>query len=331
MRPLQEQQLREHLTTLAIALDDMSDEPDDAAITNFHLDGIRTHALVTFTTIAAADRVRSSLHGKVWPDEPFARKPLWVDFIPDDKVQEWIDTESEGSGNKRDVRRWEVVYNTTDPTSVTATLEEITAPTGPRRQSSTFSTFSNNHGQGVPNAPTGPRSSRPSVQFDPYQRPPSNSFEPAQRTPPIPTGPRSSRPPLPPPRQPSYSSRPAPLTTDNNSTTQPKSKETKEPTASTAHLDATFPSTKTKPSLYYVPVSEELAKRRLANLADMTSRTWDAGRVMEREGGRMGFGERQLKRYMFEGERVVDGGPDFGSFARGGSGGRGRGRGGRGR
>ena len=84
VRPLQPQQLREHLVDVA------SSPPYDMVIKTFHLDTLRTHAFVVFDTLAAASTARSALHGRIWPDEP-ARKELWVDFVPEARVEDWIE------------------------------------------------------------------------------------------------------------------------------------------------------------------------------------------------------------------------------------------------
>ncbi|KAK3177305.1 hypothetical protein Dsin_032893 [Dipteronia sinensis] len=63
----------------------------------FYLDSIRTHAFVSFISISAAARVRNSMHGTRFPDE-LMRDTLWIDFIPDEKVQDWIDEETGDAG-----------------------------------------------------------------------------------------------------------------------------------------------------------------------------------------------------------------------------------------
>lgn len=88
-----------------------------------------------FASTAAATRVRVGVHGKVWPNER-TRKPLWVDFVPEEKVAGWVERERAGG-------RWEVVFRE-DKDGVKAELEEVGsvrrrggvellgAPTGPR-------------------------------------------------------------------------------------------------------------------------------------------------------------------------------------------------------
>ena len=276
VRPLQPQQLRDHLTDLATP---PHSTLDPGIVETFHLDTLRTHAFVTFTSTSAASRARSALHARIWPDEP-ARKPLWVDFVPDEKVQDWIDTELSSGTSRRDAKRWEVIYTSTDD-GIAADLQEVAPPTssapGPVRQPS----FNAPTGPGMPNAPLGPRANRPS------QAPP-------------------------PPNQ----------------STAHSAKGTPAPgSASFDVLDQRFSYTTTKPKLYYLTVSQELVTKRLDELDALTSRTWDGGRATGRA-GEVSAVDGQLRRYTFEdGERVVDNGPDIGSFGRGPAPGRGGGAG----
>lgn len=122
MRPLNPTQLRSHLTSLATP---PGQEVDQDILVNFFLDPIRTHAFISFTNISAASRVRSALHGCTWPEER-TRKPLWVDFIPLEKVREWTEREeSEKAGGRAGAKKWEVVYETDEDRHVTAYLQEI--------------------------------------------------------------------------------------------------------------------------------------------------------------------------------------------------------------
>ncbi|KAJ5851657.1 uncharacterized protein N7529_011042 [Penicillium soppii] len=130
MRPLQPSALRKHLSSLASAPETSSDSDP---IVEFYLDSIKTHCFVRFTSITVASRVRSAVHGTVWPYER-NRKNLRADFIPDDKVKEWIETEEKSSDRAGAAPRWEVRYETSDE-GITATLAEVgSAPTG-RRES----------------------------------------------------------------------------------------------------------------------------------------------------------------------------------------------------
>jgi hypothetical protein len=153
MRPLRPEQVRAHLVSLATP---PASSPDTAVIKALHLDAMKTHALVMFSSKTAASRVRSSLHGSIWPPEG-NRKELWVDFIPEESVEDWIKeeedaivVEKEAKANGRSVmpKRFEVVYPESSDGSITAVFQEVgsSAP---------------------PNAPKGPRGSidvRPSTQ-----------------------------------------------------------------------------------------------------------------------------------------------------------------------
>ncbi|KAF9691684.1 hypothetical protein EKO04_010265 [Ascochyta lentis] len=142
MRPLRPEPLRAHLTSLASP---PSASPDPTILSALFLDNMKTHALALFTSATAASRVRASLHGSIWPPEG-NRKELWVDFVPDDRVEEWIKieedalaAEKEGRASGRPVaaKRFEVVY-TEDSEGTTAVHQEIgsgapvNAPRGPR-------------------------------------------------------------------------------------------------------------------------------------------------------------------------------------------------------
>jgi hypothetical protein len=116
-RPLHIPTLREHISQLAQSSD--SSDP----IKTFYLDSVRTHAFITFTSVSAASRARAAMHEARFPDEP-QREPLFADFIPENKVQEWIDQETGGGfGGGRSNRRWEVIYNN-DQKGVTASLQD---------------------------------------------------------------------------------------------------------------------------------------------------------------------------------------------------------------
>ncbi|CAG8899946.1 unnamed protein product [Penicillium egyptiacum] len=129
MRPLQPTALRKHLASLACA----PGTTDSDAIIDFYLDAIKTHCFVSFTSVAAASRVRSAVHGTVWPNER-NRKNLRADFIPDEKIQEWIQIEEKSRDRAGPAARWEVRYETSDD-GTTAILAEVgSAPSG-RRES----------------------------------------------------------------------------------------------------------------------------------------------------------------------------------------------------
>lgn len=123
-RPLQIPALRKHLADLAYS------KTAEDSIQLFHLDNIRTHALVSFDSIAAAARVRSYMHEKVFPDEA-SRMPIWLDYVPDEKIEGWITKEI--SANDRN-KKWEVVYQE-GADGMEAIHQEVNAAGPPRKPS----------------------------------------------------------------------------------------------------------------------------------------------------------------------------------------------------
>ncbi|KAM0299693.1 hypothetical protein ACHAPM_006918 [Fusarium culmorum] len=241
MRPLRPQDVKSYLVELATH---PRDPFDNGIVVEFFLDQIRTHGFAIFKTNAAASRVRTALHDSVWPNES-NRKPLWVDFVPPEKVRDWIDTE-QASGGPRSGVRWEVIYDDGPDGVIEVHLEEATSGAGPqpgaRPQAGTA--------MAMDSIPVGPR---------------------ALRDPAIPTGPRPVRPgtgpgPRPPPINPGGASK----------------------------------RTNARPVIYYQPVSEDLARRRIDNMRSYyTSR---------RDGGDFG---REINRYSFEnGTSFVDRGKE---------------------
>ncbi|CAI7593605.1 unnamed protein product [Penicillium crustosum] len=170
MRPLQPAALRKHLASLAST----TDTTDSDAIIDFYLDSIKTHCFVSFTSLAAASRVRSAIHGTVWPNER-NRKNLRADFIPDEKIKEWIETEEKSRDRAGPAARWEVRYETSED-GTTATLAEVgstpsgrresgfnrTPPLGPRRDVDQFDRRPSNVPPAAPALP-----SRPGQGFKP--------------------------------------------------------------------------------------------------------------------------------------------------------------------
>jgi len=154
MRPLHPGNLKDHLISLATPPDS---SPKQDILTQFFLDPIRTHCLVGFASVSAASRVRSALHDRVWPDER-TRKPLWVDFIPDEKVKDWVDVEQNStSGRGAPAKRWEVVYEHADK-GVQAIFQEIgSGSRTPQTGASASGNATLDAGKGVQGAPLGPR------------------------------------------------------------------------------------------------------------------------------------------------------------------------------
>lgn len=271
MRPLQPVALKNHLISLASA---PGISPNAEVILDYHLDSIKTHCFARFATVSAASRVRAALHATVWPNER-NRKALFVDFIPETKVQPWIDLEEDLRNRSGPAPRWEVRYHRTDDDSVEAILDEI----DPRSAAA--------HSQQQPP----PRSRQDSFQQDGFRAPPS--------------GPRADRERRPPP--------PAPI---------PAESRPSRPGQGFKPLDELFKSTSAKPKLYYLPVSREMADRRLDRFDDLLQKG-----SFPRRGG------DETRRITFEdGDYFVDNGPEFaggaGGAARGRRRGRGRGRGG---
>ncbi|EFX02882.1 sap domain containing protein [Grosmannia clavigera kw1407] len=137
MRPLRPAALDEHLIYLAAspAARRSSATPDPSVLVSSYLDAIRTHAFVVLSSATAAARVRSALHGRVWPDDS-NRRPLWVDFVPPASVPGWIEQETSGGDTRSTLQKWEVTYTELDDGSVTTTLQVLAgfdnAPKGPR-------------------------------------------------------------------------------------------------------------------------------------------------------------------------------------------------------
>ena len=241
MRPLQPSSLKEHLGALAKPA---NNSPSGDIITEFFLDSIRTHCFVQFASVAAASRVRTALHDRVWPDQK-TRKPLWIDFIPEEKFKKWVDVEEQsgsGSGRNQSSKRWEVVYEHADA-GIAAYLQEADGA-GPPNTSVL-------NASGHQGAPARPRATEAALSNVPSSRGDIGKGFKA--------------------------------------------------------LDDLFRSTVAKPKLYYLPVAEPIANRRLDKLA----------------AGRGGGRSDEMRRFTFEEETIVDKGPEYGSGWRGGFRGRG--------
>jgi len=143
MRPLRIEPLRNHLVSLASP---PSASPDASIVKALFIDSMKSHALVLFSSITAASRVRASLHNSIWPPEG-QRKELWVDFIPEDKVEDWIreeedaitaEKEARAAGRPIPAKRFEIVYHEIDDGGIQAVFQELgssapfNAPKGPK-------------------------------------------------------------------------------------------------------------------------------------------------------------------------------------------------------
>jgi len=122
-RPLNVQSLRAHIVDIAQGSSSVG--PDDAPIKFFNVNNVRSHAFVTFSSIPAASRVRAAMHHTRFPDE-LQREPLWIDFVPDEKVQTWVEQETGGSRalGRNSSAKLEVVYNHTDD-GIEAVFQEV--------------------------------------------------------------------------------------------------------------------------------------------------------------------------------------------------------------
>ncbi|CCF32286.1 SAP domain-containing protein [Colletotrichum higginsianum] len=173
MRPLKEDTVRAHLVELAAPIDA---EPNNNDIDVFYLDQVKTHAFAIFSSVTKASRVRNALHGVRWPDES-NRKELWVDFVPTDKIQLWID-EEQAQSRDRSIR-FEVLYDEDGVARLVSgsaaqparPAPEPTrlAPSGPAVKDVNNIPLGPRGGLGTQGAPSGPRGD---AQRGPGPRPP---------------------------------------------------------------------------------------------------------------------------------------------------------------
>lgn len=288
-RPLNPQQLRSHLVSLASP---PSSSPNPDILQHFYLDPIRTHCLCLFASVSAASRVRSTLHDSVWPVEK-TREALWADFVPDEKVEDWIKEEERAAQTSRMGRRWEVIYSDNTDGAIQAIFQEVGSSNGvPARRSSEQYPPAR---QSVPDAPrdhrgpdveiSGIHPSRLANLSNGSSHPPTTHHASPQRVPPPPTAPSRPTAPIEPPSKAFLS------------------------------LDSLFPSTTAKPKLYYKPVSDSLAQQRLKEISTQTSRDYEPTAPRR--------GREETRRYTFEdGDLLADAGADR-DFAGGGWGGTG--------
>ncbi|KIW16735.1 hypothetical protein PV08_03924 [Exophiala spinifera] len=272
-RPLHIPSLRNHILTLAKSRDP-SDDIDPIKV--FYLDSIRTHAFVSFSSVSSASRVRTAMHGTRFPDENM-REPLFVDYIPDDKVQDWIERETGGGfgGGRAGGRRYEVVYEE-GQNGVEAIFQEVDT-TKPQQQ----------------RPPLEPRlSSRMSID-----RPAGGEVHP-DRAGLVPrSGPRDD-----------YRDRDRP-----RGPQQPPTGPKRQDTSGRGFkaLDELFDSTTAKPKLYFKPVPEAVARERQDMFRDLRLSHGEMGRSGDEGMKRYSF-ERFKDR-----EEWADKGPEFGFGKRG--------------
>lgn len=179
-RPVQAALLQQRLTTLA-SPPSAAAASDSNVIKNLHLDQVKTHALVLFSSLSAASRVRSSLHGRNWYPEDKWRLPVWVDFIPEEKVAEWSASEEKNNEGRTGGRRWEVAYIENQNGVIEAIHREENSNTSlaPRQPSGQGNALKDSTGP-PPNAPLGPRSSHIQTRPPTFPAPTPGIIPPSQ-------------------------------------------------------------------------------------------------------------------------------------------------------
>ncbi|EXJ62299.1 hypothetical protein A1O7_02733 [Cladophialophora yegresii CBS 114405] len=272
-RPIQPQAFRNHI----ISKTKTRSSDDSDPITAFYLDNIKSHAFISFTSVSAASRVRSAMHGVRFPEEG-SREPLFVDYVPDDKVQSWIDLETEsgfGRGGSAGRRVFEVIYEDRGD-GIEAIFQEVdtTKPRPPLEPSRGSRMSFERPPPGVAQPPTGVHPDRAAlVPRDDRGR---DRDRDRPRAPP--TGPKLA---------------------------------SSDPGKGFKALDELFDSTTTKPKLYYKPVPPSVAADRLGMFRGLHSRYTELGRTGDEGMKRYSF-ENSKDR-----EEWVDKGPEFGHGRRG--------------
>ena len=106
-RPVNEAALKNYLESLAegLGLHSTSDK-----VKLLYVDSIKSHAFVILNSEDSAARVLRTLNNSIWPASDKWRKPLKVDYIPEDKAQAWTDTEKRADPRGGKNIRWEVIY-----------------------------------------------------------------------------------------------------------------------------------------------------------------------------------------------------------------------------
>lgn len=74
-------------------------------------DRIRSHSFAVFATKAAAAKARDAIDGQVFPQKDLSRKPMKVDFVPTEKVREWIAKQEAASSPAVALQRWKIIYS----------------------------------------------------------------------------------------------------------------------------------------------------------------------------------------------------------------------------
>lgn len=83
-------------------------------------DSIKTHCFVKFEKLAAAQKVRETLNNTRFPAQELQRPLMATDYIPADKLDEWIKKEEEQG--PRSLTRWVVEYKKDQDGNISAEL-----------------------------------------------------------------------------------------------------------------------------------------------------------------------------------------------------------------
>ena len=262
MRPLKPQALRSHLISLATKQPADQQHISEDVIKTFYINPLKTHAFVVFESTFFATRARAGLNGRKFPINEKGRKPLWVDFVPKEVVGQWIGEEEDSAGGAgavgarggRGIARWNVVYEEDKDGAMRVWHEEADgggalAPNGRGSISATsagpmrvLALHTNRDDSPPPPSALASSSARRASPSSPRHHRHNRS--------PPPTMPRADR--------------------ERLSRAHGHSSSTHEGSGGGGNaknfqtIDQLFQSTTTKPKLYYLPVSEELAKRRLS-------------------------------------------------------------------
>ncbi|KAK9323197.1 hypothetical protein V1517DRAFT_320971 [Lipomyces orientalis] len=124
-RPLNIPSLKSHLESLA-----------GSSLVKFWIDSIRTHCYAIFESVEAASKVREEVYGQTFPLEEKGRKKLATEYIPDSKVDEWIEFEESDQGR---LRKWEVSFGDGLSNGVDAdAIKLVEAGTKPQNNGTSF-------------------------------------------------------------------------------------------------------------------------------------------------------------------------------------------------
>ncbi|KAJ8100309.1 hypothetical protein POJ06DRAFT_196486 [Lipomyces tetrasporus] len=124
-RPLNIPSLKSHLESLA-----------GSRLVKFWIDSIRTHCYTIFESVEAASKVREEVYGQTFPLEEKGRKKLATEYIPDSKVDEWIEFEESDQGR---LRKWEVSFGDGLSNGVDAdAIKLVEAGTKPKNNGASF-------------------------------------------------------------------------------------------------------------------------------------------------------------------------------------------------